>query len=59
MVLEMCEFIGMLGVATSLITSVHFSPLSVDDVQLGQLDNHKTAVQWTRQQSAPCVKSGV
>ena len=59
MVLEMGELIGMLDVATSLITSVHLSPLSGHDVQLGQLDNHKTAVEWTRQQSTPSVESGV
>src|SRR5450631_2655276 len=42
-----------------LITSVDVPALSVDEVQFADLDNHKSAAEWMRQQSAPPVKSGV
>ena len=45
--------------ANPLITSVGVPPLSVADVKLAELDDHKAAAQWMQQQSAPLIKSGV
>jgi FlaA1/EpsC-like NDP-sugar epimerase len=42
-----------------LVNSVGVPTLSIDEVQSAELDNHKAAAEWMRQQSEPSVKSGV
>jgi len=42
-----------------LVTSVDVPALSAEDVHAAELDNHKAAAVWLRNQSAPLMKSGV
>jgi FlaA1/EpsC-like NDP-sugar epimerase len=42
-----------------LITSVDVPTLRIDEVHSAELDNHKAAAVWMRQQSAPLVESRV
>jgi len=44
--------------ANPLVSSVGVPTLRVHDVQSAELDNHKAAAEWMRQQSAPSVMSG-
>ena len=41
-----------------LVTSVEVPTLSIEDVQSAELDNHKAAAVWMRQQSVPSSMSG-
>jgi len=41
-----------------LVTNVTVPALSVEDVFAAELDNHKAAAEWLRQQSMPLIKAG-
>ena len=42
-----------------LINSVGVPTLNIDEVQAAELDNHKAAAVWMRQQTVPSMKTGV
>jgi FlaA1/EpsC-like NDP-sugar epimerase len=42
-----------------LISSVGVPTLNIEEIRSTELDNHKAAAEWMRQQSEPSVKSGV